>query len=254
MVATQRSLHYAATAPMLGLVLALPAGAMGCGGEVSGEPEATTAAIIAGEVDQADSSVVLVRADSIASCTGEVVSPHVVTTAAHCITGSRTWSVDTSFDGSGRPYAVREAHAHPSYAGALGMFDVGVLILSDPLPVTPIPVSHSALTDSDLGKRVRIVGYGDTTIYGDGFGKRRQATVALVSFTSGSVVVGNAGSDGKMQCYGDSGGPSLLVIDGVETIIGFDSGGQGSLCNRNDINTRADTATAFIDPYIQRFN
>jgi secreted trypsin-like serine protease len=239
---------------MLGLVLALPLGVMACGGEASGVLEGTAASIIGGEIAQTDSGVVLVRADGVASCTGEVVSPHVVTTAAHCISGSQTWSVDTSYDGSGRPYAVGEAHSHPSYEGTLGIFDVGVLILNDALPVTPIAVSHSPLTDSDIGKRVRIVGYGDTTVYGEGFGKRRQAMVALVSYTSGSVTVGNVGSDGKVQCYGDSGGPALLTIDGVERIIGFDSGGQGSLCNRDDINTRADAVTAFIDPYIHRFN
>ncbi|WP_394831565.1 trypsin-like serine protease [Pendulispora rubella] len=210
--------------------------------------------IIGGAIDQGDPGVVLVRFGRGSYCTGEVVSPHVVTTAAHCVKGKSGWTVDTTYDGRGTRRTVKEAYYHPSYSGTLGKYDVGVLILNDALSVTPIPLNRRALQNSDIGKNVRIIGYGDSTLDGNGYGKRRQATVKIVSFASTSVTIGNVRTDGKVQCYGDSGGPALLSIDGVERIIGFDSGNHSDVCDQDDLNTRADTTVGFIDPYIEKYH
>ncbi|WP_394842222.1 trypsin-like serine protease [Pendulispora brunnea] len=232
-------------------------GIAGCATDASDATEEETAenegAIIGGSIDQGDPGVVLVRFGRGSFCTGEVVSPHVVTTAAHCVKGKSGWTVDTTYDGTGTRHSVKEAHYHPSYAG-IGKYDVGVLILNDALSVRPIPLNRRALQSSDVGKNVRIIGYGDSTLDGKGYGKRRQATVKLVSYRSTSVTIGNVSTDGKVQCYGDSGGPALLSIDGAERIIGFDSGNNSDVCDQDDLNTRADTTVGFIDPYIERFN
>jgi len=246
---TQVGLSVVCSAWMLGC----SGGASPSNGDDAADTEASGSPIIDGTIDKGDPGVVLVQfGDSF--CTGEVVSAHVVTTAAHCVKGESGWTIDTTYDGSGSSFKVKEGHYHPKYKGGLGTYDVGVLITEDALDVKPIPLNHRALKSADVGKSVRIIGYGDATTDGKRYGKRRQATVKLVSYKTNSVTIGNVGSDGKVQCYGDSGGPALLKIDGVENIIGFDSGNNSDVCDQNDFNTRADVTTDFIDPYIEDFN
>src|SRR5205809_925115 len=73
-----------------------------------------------------------------------------------------------------------------------------------------------------IGRPLRRVGYGANTVVDptSGAGKKRQATAPLIGFDDDVVTVGTAQAN---QCYGDSGGPALLAIDGVVMIIGVDS-------------------------------
>ena len=52
-------------------------------------------------------------------------------------------------------------------------------------------------------------------------------------------------------CNGDSGGPALMKIDGVETIVGVTSYGNAD-CSDGGFDARVDSDLAFIDTYLPR--
>src|SRR5215472_972293 len=126
------------------IALALIAG--GCTGAVpiAGEH----AAIIGGTTDTGDPGVVLLymtvpgqQGGSL--CTGEVISPHVVLTAAHCTGGedpsitNASWRVYLGPDFGNATTAnllpASAAHYHPSFDASNlgGGNDVGVVIMRD---------------------------------------------------------------------------------------------------------------------------
>ena len=113
----------------------------------------------------------------------------------------------------------------------------------------PIPYNRRPLHDGLVGEPVRMIGYGDNTVVEptSGYGRRRQAESPLISFDHDWVVVGTAEVN---QCYGDSGGPVLMTIEGVEVIVGVNSWGENDDCDGINYNTRLDSFTAFLDPFL----
>jgi hypothetical protein len=221
--------------------------AMGCQGPLVGE---RASPIVGGTVDTGDPAIV----EFDHGCTAEVISPHVLLTAGHCVTPTpKNPTVFTGYDdkmtASGVTLAVKEVHAHPMYNG--DAHDIAVVILTNATTITPIPVNRTPLDNTLVGKPMRIVGYGVTNTGGtDDFGVRRQASAPLIRYDNDWVEVG---TQAATQCFGDSGGPALMTVNGVEVIVGVDSFGfdQGDTCVERNGDTRVDTHLAFIDQYVK---
>ncbi|WP_394823570.1 S1 family peptidase [Pendulispora albinea] len=245
--------------------------AAGCSAQTQGavdETERESSAIIGGVEDRGDPAVVFLQMKTpdgkSYGCTGEVIAPTVVLTAAHCI--------DTATLGEGTVYtiipgpkaqdtaasehlAVKEVHPHPQYDGSKPAdqpYDIGVAILEEATAISPLPFNRAALTSSDEGKDVRLVGYGwDDGWTRSGGGVKREVTVPLRKVTE-SVI--ETGTRTKKSCHGDSGGPAFLKVDGKETIVGVTSYGQDSIfqaCVSYGYYTRVDLYTDFIDGYLK---
>jgi secreted trypsin-like serine protease len=240
----------------------------GCQGIPVGAEQAP---IIGGQTETGDPAVVLLVAQSNGGesfCTAEIVSPHVILTAAHC--------VDPATVGSGNSFQVflgsdingpqgsqanlyldvSETHYDTTFdPNRLDSgHDVGVAILSTASTVTPIPMNRTALTQSMVGQPLRLVGYGISSgsdPSGQTAGTKRQVSTPLSDFDSLFIDFGTAS---KGTCEGDSGGPAFMTINGTEVIVGVTSfGPQG--CDGGSTDTRVDTrAVPFIDPYIQMFD
>ncbi len=205
--------------------------------------------IIGGTTDTGDPSVVMLRSGGSGFCTGTLVTPTVVLTAAHCVEGGDTTSVGFGVNGSSTPASVRTYHYHPSWntndVGAGN--DIAVVILNNPVSgVTPTPISRGGASSPVTGSNVRIVGFGQNSST-SGFGTKRTANTTVSSALSRFLNVGRTGTE---KCFGDSGGPTFFRgADGVERVVGVTSYGNSS-CTSGGTDTRVDAYLSFLDPYI----
>ncbi len=229
--------------------------------------------IIGGTNDTGDPGVVLLQATvqgGYSLCSAEIVSPHVVMTAAHCVdpdTVGQVQSFDVFFgsdvNGSEGQDAskwikVSETHYNMNFDPnqLQGGQDVAVAILAQPTTVTPLAMNRTALTQSDDGQALRLVGYGidsGSDQQGTSAGTKRQTSTPLIDYDSNFI---EFGTGQKGTCEGDSGGPAFLTLSGKEVIAGITSfGPQGCNGDPSSTDTRVDTvAVPFVDPYIAKFD
>jgi secreted trypsin-like serine protease len=244
---------------MLGLVAL---GLLGCGGgENVGNDRG---AIIGGTATSGDPAVVLLVSyptdhSVLATCTATLIAPDVLLTAAHCIDPAthpgHTYGVFAGPDASAYPdvdslipelEAVSQVHPHPSYDPDPPFdADIGIALLADELDVTPLPIAREPLDASIVGSAARIVGYGQTTsgIYNV---KKHEADTTVAGLFEETIQVGDETRHG---CIGDSGGPALVVIDGVETVVGADSYTDTVGCIDPAYYRRTDSYLAFIEGF-----
>jgi secreted trypsin-like serine protease len=261
--------------PISLLALVLASAAAGCSAQpgdapgTAAAPGATATSVsklVGGAADTADPAVVLFETTGTngGDCTAEFISTTVLLTAAHC-----------TLDDKGKPlvgaqyriymgsdYAkvtdadwitidASNVHPNPAYDGNAN--DIAVLVLSKPAAVTPFAWNSQPLAQSSIGESARLIGYG-SNVQGaaasganGGFGLKRQLTTTVDGFDAGFVHIGATGKNG---CDGDSGGPALVTIGGVETIIGLDSySAQQVDCTGGDYYQRVDTQAAFINQF-----
>src|SRR5262245_27206978 len=148
-------------------------------------------AIIGGTRDTGDPNVVLILIGDFFRgggylCTGEIISPHVVLTAGHCVvSASEEYNV---YLGSSLGYFPQrelllpgKGQAHPNYNNRTVANDIGVLILDKPTTLAPIPFNKNPVVETMVGEPVRMVGYGRIANDPDGTsaGTKRQVTTDL---------------------------------------------------------------------------
>lgn len=187
-------------------------------------------ALIGGEVVPGDEEPAVVALEGSLLCTGTLVSPSVVATAGHCIGGfAGIVHFGNDLNGGGRKVMMDRALAHPGWTGALGANDIGIIVLSFAQdPALPIALNESPIEDH-IGDDYRLIGFGiNDRVTGeiDGLKRRGLFTITGVRSTGDNLTI--TGQDGAATCSGDSGGPGLLTVDGVEYLAGVHSWGTNS--------------------------
>ncbi len=235
----------------------------GCVSPGVGEQQAR---IVGGTTDNGDPSVGLIiigdlGGGSVYLCTGEVISPHVILTAGHCTTGSGPFNFYLGNDvNQVRPTDLYSgtAHTHPQYRmSVVDNYDIGVIVLDKPVPVTPLPFNTTVDPATLAGQSLRLVGYGSTGSLSPSdtsAGIKRVTTTTLSRTLSRLLEFDDTVHN---TCEGDSGGPAFATIDGVETIVGVTSFGQQSpnYCDGIGFDTRVDLyGTDFVQPFIDMYD
>jgi V8-like Glu-specific endopeptidase len=195
---------------------------------------------------------------TVAGCSGTLVSPSVVLTAAHCVASGPVAIRTVFFPGGG----VRASHdvvaydIHPEYSPfQLAVADVAVLLLESPVAgVTPMPLVTKT---PRAGKKGTIVGYGQDET--GNFGLKEFGTVKLKrcprTFAPGGLSAGQLARSlcwrpkkgGQDTCHGDSGGPLLVK----SAVAGVTSGGYPECPGILSWDTNVVPFLSWITPHLQ---
>lgn len=225
---------------------------LGCVADVGRSAES----ILGGETST-DDAVVAVVSRRVAcdetpalACSGVVVAPRLVLTAAHCVQnfpGPTDLEIFFGADvtGPGTFVVVQAGAIDPDYDRVTGEHDLAMLLLAEQSAVAPLPLATEAVDTLPAGTVLRAVGYGTSSETTDEVGVRRSATMMLGEVRPGAF---DASPGSGLSCRGDSGGPVLATLGGVERIVGITASGDSN-CATRATQTRVDVArTSFVDP------
>lgn len=178
-------------------------------------------------------------------CTGTLIAPTLVATAAHCVeelrAGELAFAIGDDAAAPKQEHVASAVYRHPGYdPDGDARDDFAVLRFSSPFTgVEPIAASCDAVSGL-TGKRLQTGGYGETLSDEDN-SRRYWAAVTVQRVGAYDFTTNGFGSGG---CYGDSGGPLLAAIGGEVRLIGTLSWGEQ--CGDVDHYTRVDSVCAFL--------
>lgn len=214
--------------------------------------------LIFGEIDEGHPAAVALSRSGHAFCTGTLVSPSVVMTAAHCIdqlSGDPKVTVffGTDIEGGGTRIGVSRTRTHSQWNGSLaGGHDIGLLLMDFPVdPEAAIALSHFDMSER-VGAEIERVGFGiydAATQAQDGKKRWGRTTVTSVPAGGDTFIAGDAE---LITCSGDSGGPAFMEVDGTTYVAGVHSFGLEGCTTAHNGDTRVELyADDFVQPWIQ---
>ncbi len=205
--------------------LTLPAATVLCESQGMTPKIVNGTACVAPEASPVVLLVIQEPSGATSACSGVLVTPTAVVTAAHCVEGkiSRIVAAQWKGDGTADPIDASSWVPHPGYSYTDGRLlnDLGVVHLRSPLSNPTMPVLTSQRLST--GQSAYISGWGRPSY---------ELSVGLVRVDY--VEDSRAGFvfDEKLSntCMGDSGGPMYRVINGRAGVVGVTSGGTSANC------------------------
>lgn len=207
--------------------------------------------------------VVAVLGEDGSLCSGTLLGADLVLTAAHCIEGHPQQVIIGSIDlaePGGQRRDVKWSRAYPQWQTS---FDVGIVMLENPVSVMPRAVADGCTTTEDLarGHVLQLVGFGQTTATASDDNTRLHVAALRItdptcthdSACEPSIAPGGelvAGGDGTDACFGDSGGPLYIPTATGPALIGVVSRGLALSqypCGEGGVFVRADRVVRWIE-------
>lgn len=179
-------------------------------------------------------------------CTGTLIGPRKVVTAAHCVKGvsasSLKFVLGPSLSSAQHVLNVASVQAHPNYNANQLTNDIGIVTLSQDAPVAPMGVLP-AMDASWVGRELIFVGYGNSNgVSQTGAGTKRMVRMNITQVSSTTF---RYQQPGKNTCNGDSGGPAFADVNGQRLVAGVTSWGDAN-CTQFGVDTRTDTYKTFL--------
>ena len=204
------------------------------------------------------------RDGTYAYCTGTLISPTVLVTAAHCgRRGQKTARVTFSPRyRKGDPVYTGRYDTDPRYVSSGDLYDIAVVVFDTPVPgIAPARLPAAGLLDRMAAagtlKNARFtpVGYG-SSVERDGARKprfvytdtRERTTISFDDLTRSWLKLTVDPGDGG-TCYGDSGGPNFLAD--TDVLVATSISGDDDSCKSTNWDYRLDTQRA--RSFLRRF-
>lgn len=209
------------------------------------------------------------------TCSGLLIAPQVFLTAGHCTSGLQSWleqgfitaiyvTFETQFTLDALLVKVESIVTYPySGMGSNDPHDLGVLLLDTPVtdrPITPLP-AVGLLDELHLSPHTLVtsVGYGMDTY--DVHGQptytstltRSMGALSYQSITPAYVNVSMLANQGYDNiCFGDSGGPGFVQVNGTEQLIAINRSVNSASCEQQGTLYRLDTPSAreFLSQFV----
>jgi MYXO-CTERM domain-containing protein len=213
-------------------------------------------------------------------CTGTLIAPNLVLSAAHCIDPELNGQSLAQIAASTRVVFNQINVNNGPQAGGIvasvdriienGAFDltnlqagndVSILVLKESVVgIEPIPFSVTPATDL-IGQRFTSVGFGVSNAANQSGGGIQRFTDFELEAVEGEIMRygfndNGQGDDTTGVCSGDSGGPDLIEINGVTQVFGIHSfvdSPNGLTCLDGVGTQRTDTQANFIQAQIDLF-
>lgn len=215
-------------------------------------------------------------------CTGTVVAPRLILTAAHCVlTGTGRVAEASNFTVLTGVADLREAtqqHASgvsqalvfPGYQPSRLLNDAGLLVLAAPvsapaLPLAtasdagllsagvPVAVAGWGLTDVDPPRAPPVLQEAQSVVRSARYCQRKMRRVVSAYSTASQICIQSPIGSAASVCNGDSGGPGIARrADGIPVLVGVISL-KGSIdCDplSPQVLTRADTVSSWVAAWI----
>ena len=176
-------------------------------------------------------------------CSGTIVHPRLVITAAHCVANIRGTRSLGVYLGEGREggrvsntLRVESFASSPRYSQSRnGWNDIAYLVMEEEIEIAEEDIPQILLDETEMEELIRVgatsklVGFG---VRDDrGFGVKYEVDAPITRFNDNEVYIGRNGKD---SCQGDSGGPAYGQLeDGSWGVYGVVS--RGGRCGTGGI-------------------
>lgn len=219
---------------------------VGCGeGPEQLLPESTSRPIVGGQAYSGMPAVGALIYEGKMYCTGTVIAPRKVVTAAHCldevVPSEFTFVLGANAFSPEKVLKVASGKQHPNWDGQGN--DIALITLAQDAPVTPMEVLKK-MDDTFIGKSLFFVGYGvNNGLNQTGEGSKRAVSIPVTKVDPTSFAYAGAG---KNTCNGDSGGPAFYQdASGKYLVAGVTSYGD-VYCSKFGVDTRVDAFISFL--------